>query len=53
MSTIVRLNGVWYASHKCLWAKLQGNDQNFWIIPRINVGYTLAVGAKQATPELY
>ena len=19
---------------KCLWTKLQGNDQNFWIIPR-------------------
>ena len=31
------MNGVWYASQKCLWTKIQGNDQNFLIIPRIYV----------------
>ena len=32
--TVSFLNGVWYASRKRLWIQLQGNDQNFWIIPR-------------------
>ena len=31
----MRSNGAIYVSQKCLWTKLQGNDQNFWIIPRI------------------
>ena len=32
---LVRLNGAWYVPQKCLLRKLQGKDQNFWIIPRI------------------